>query len=37
MVFGKKFFCFEKGWLQKESFVKIAEKAWSTPSNVSNI
>lgn len=34
--FGKQIFCFEKWWLQKESFVKIAKKAWSTPCKVSN-
>lgn len=28
---GKKRFPFEKWWLQKESFVKVVEKAWNTP------
>ena len=29
--FGKKHFCFEKWWLEKDSFFKLVEKVWSAP------
>jgi len=34
--FGKKRFRFEKWWLEKESFRGMVEKAWKTPSRLSN-
>ena len=33
IFFGKKRFRFEKWWLEKESFTKVVEKAWSQPCN----
>ena len=34
--FGKKRSCFEKWWLEKESFCSIVEKAWETPCTLTN-
>ena len=31
MSFGKKYFRFEKWWLEKDSFRELVKKVWSTP------
>jgi len=37
-MFGKKRFRFEKGWVEKDSFRGMVEKAWNSPcSNVKSI